>query len=541
MNRFGDPSIVSHYQFTRSSGATSRPQSSLPSKDAVTDMFNVGIDNRNQLHRSDSPVSSSSKRIVRHPVHIPTASVVVSPPILNERSSTPDQNLTPDRPSSAFVTSRFTRSMPVRLKSTAILIPISSNAEPISYQNFPKHNHEKRKVVNDKKRKKQQKQMFFDRQSETETWHRLRRSLVELKRLAATQDILISPSMSHFHCDGYTCTTLKETINEQQEEKKAASFKSESGMSSSFGAVYSSRELPRSNVITSKGTLYRSSLSKRPTEIYPKIVFEPLLVASKPIHYVTDKSNPPIKSRLKPPATAPSRSHSNYTIGLSSEEKQPDVFITDHSNDDNRSLPSTPPPPPITKTDQDIPPRKIVTPISTRMRPPSTLPINSTIKLKSQVARCRSATESKSSYTPMNKNNPRFIIIADEEHRIESWYHQYPFVLSDDLVSSFESKQSQQKVTISAYFIDDLQMSNPNITAKTFLQGKPFHINNDWKKYDVIFISNNIYEQVMIYLKTIVNLMKSSGKIVKIYQIKHDEDLKKQVRNICKQLQQQNI
>ncbi|CAF1477445.1 unnamed protein product [Rotaria sordida] len=74
---------------------------------------------------------------------------------------------------------------------------------------------------------------------------------------------------------------------------------------------------------------------------------------------------------------------------------------------------------------------------------------------------------------------PRFILIADEEHRIENWYHQYPFILADHLLTLFESKQLQQKSTISAHFIDDLELSKTNITAKTFLQGKPFHINND--------------------------------------------------------------
>ncbi|CAF4212992.1 unnamed protein product, partial [Rotaria sordida] len=76
-------------------------------------------------------------------------------------------------------------------------------------------------------------------------------------------------------------------------------------------------------------------------------------------------------------------------------------------------------------------------------------------------------------------NYPRFILIADEEHRIENWYHQYPFILADHLLTLFESKQLQQKSTISAHFIDDLELSKTNITAKTFLQGKPFHINND--------------------------------------------------------------
>ena len=193
--------------------------------------------------------------------------------------------------------------------------------------------------------------------------------------------------------------------------------------------------------------------------------------------------------------------------------------------------------PPLIKIEQEVSSRKIVTPSSTRVRAPSSIQLTSTIKLKSQPPRCRSATDIKSSY-PTTKQSLRFILIADQEHRIESWYHQYPFILSDDLLTLFESKQ---KSTISAYFIDDSQSTNPNIKAKTFLQGKPFHINNDWKKYDLIFISNHIYQKIIIHLQTIINLIKSSGKLIQIYQINHDEDLKKQIKTICKQLQQENL
>ncbi|UJR16487.1 hypothetical protein I4U23_003390 [Adineta vaga] len=553
MNRFADPSIASHYHFSRSAASTSRPQSSVPAKDAVTDMLNIGIDNRHELHRSES-LPFSIRRVVRHQVHIPTASLVASPPLLHPRSSTPEQNHTPERPLSASKSFRLSRSMPVRLKSTPITIPPRMGLEEVSYQNFPKQNHEKRKIAHDRKRRKQQRQFFSDKSAETETWHRLRRSLVELKRLATTQDILIDPITSLFNCDGHTCTTVKPTMSdahhqqqEQQEEKRVASFKSESGMSSLFGSGFSSRELTRTSLTASQSSLFRPMSAKRPTETYPRLVFQPLTVGSKPIHSVVDKTNSPIKTRERPPATAPSRtrSRSNFTSALPSEDKTPEVLITDHSNDDIPSLPSTPPPapspPPIAKIEpESTPPRKIVTPTPIRTRPPSTIPVTSTIKLKSSIVRCRSATESKPTYS-ISKNFPRFIIIADEEHRIEGWYHQYPFVLSDDLLSGFQSKQSQQKLTISAYFIDDTQISNPNISAKTFLQGKPFNINNDWKKYDLILISNNIYEKTMIYLKTIVNLMKSSGKLIKVYQVNHEEDLKKQVKNICKQVQQQNV
>jgi len=311
-------------------------------------------------------------------------------------------------------------------------------------------------------------------------------------------------------------------------------------MSSLFDSPSTARDLNRPSLTVSQNSFSRPLRAKRPpTENYPRSFFEPLIVASKPIHSPTDKTNPPIISRIKPPATAPSRSRANFVIAQSLEEKPPELPIADNFNDDNPSRSSTPTPPRIKREQENIS-RKIVTSSITRMRPPSSNPVTSTIKLRSKTPRCRSATETKPSYIA-NKNYPRFIIIADEDHRIESWYHQYPFLLGDDLITSFESNQSQPKPTISGYFIDDLQTSNPNITAKTFLQGKPFNVTNDWKKYDLVFISNNIYEQIMIHFKKIINLMKSSGKIIKIYQIQHDGDLKKQVRNICKQVQQQNI
>jgi hypothetical protein len=226
MSRFADPSIVSHYQFTRSSASTSRPQSSLTPKDAATDVFNIGTDTRIPVQRSDSSLLSI-KRVTRHHVRIPTASLVVSPPILNLRTSTPDQNNLFDRPSSASVGSRLSRPIPIRLKSAALKIPESTNTEEISHQNFPKKNYEKRKI---KQERKQQRQTFSDKYSETETWLRLRRSLVELKRLATTQEILIDPSASHFNCDGHSCKTIKQTIDELSEDKNAAMFKSDSGM-----------------------------------------------------------------------------------------------------------------------------------------------------------------------------------------------------------------------------------------------------------------------------------------------------------------------
>lgn len=500
MSRFADPSIVSHYQFSRSAASTSRPQSGVPTKD-------IGLDRRS----SSSP--SPAKQLTRHQVRMATASLVTSPPFLYPRSSTPERTLSPERPPSASRGLRLSRPMSVRLKPATLSIPASASIEEVSYQSFPKQSHERRMTAHDKKRKKQQLMSFSDKNAEAETWLRLRRSLVELKRLATTQDILLDPCTALFQGDGLTYTTVKHV----------------------------NREFNRPGLTTSQSTFSRPTSAKRPTETYSRLIFEPLVVASKPIHSGVDKTVPPVvKPRVKPPATAPPRSRLSVVSTRTFEDKRPELIVTDHSHDDVRSLPPTPPPPAVVKAESERPPRKIVTPTSTRTRTPSTVPLTSTIKLKTPVPRCRSATESKASIS-ISKNYPRFIVVADEEHRIESWYHQYPFVLSDDVLSSFESKPSAQRLTISAYFIDDLQTSNPNVSAKTFLQGKPFHLGNDWKKYDLILVSNHVYEQVMNYLTTIINLIQATGRMIKVHQVHHDEDLKKQVKSICKQVQQEHV
>ncbi|CAF3246481.1 unnamed protein product, partial [Rotaria sp. Silwood2] len=278
--------------------------------------------------------------------------------------------------------------------------------------------------------------------------------------------------------------------------------------SSSFGSALSSRDLNRGGITTSYNSFSRPRIAKRSTETYPRLIFEPFIIASKPIHpsLLTEINNSSSKQKIKVPTStsASTRPRPNSNIALFSEKKRAQLVLSDLSNYDNPPISLTPSPS-LFKIEQDIFPRKLLTSSSTRYRTPSSFQLTSTIKLKPQPPRCRSATDMKSSYS-MTKTYPRFILIADEEHRIESWYHQYPFILGDDLLTLFESKQSQQKLIISAYFIDDLQSSKANITAKTFLQGKPFHINNDWKKYDLIFISNNIYQQIIIYLQTIINL-----------------------------------
>ncbi|CAF0933003.1 unnamed protein product [Rotaria sp. Silwood1] len=537
MNHTEHPSLVSNYQFPRWSTTTSRPHSTLSSKDTANDIYQLGIDNRNEFQKSDL---STTKRIIQHHVRIPTSARYISPPPIDQSNSTPHHNTTLDRSSPTSMGSRYYRSIPVRMKSTALTVPISKGKEERSFQNFPKQTHEKRKITHERKRKKQQAQTLAEKYADTERWFQLRTSLAELKRLATTQEIIVDPTTSIFNCDGHSFATLKQIIAQQQEDKKASRLKSDLGISSSssFGSALSSRDLNRGSLTTSHSSFPRPRTSKRPTETYPRLIFEPFIVASKPIHpsLLTDINNLSSKQKIKSTRPRP-----NSTIAVFSGKRRSQLLLSDLSNYDNPSTSLTPSPP-LLKNEQDILPRKLLTSSSssTRPRPPSTFQLTSTIKLKPQPPRCRSATDIKSSYLT-TKNYPRFILIADEQHRIESWYHQYPFILGDDLLTLFESKQLQQKSTISAYFIDDLQISKANITAKTFLQGKSFNINNDWKKYDLLFISNNIYQKIIIYLQTILNLIKLSGKIIKIYQINHEEDLKRQVKNICKQLQQENI
>jgi hypothetical protein len=186
-------------------------------------MFKLSIANQNQIERSDS---LSTKRIIKHHVHIPTGTRLISPPSRNQPSPILDLNTKVIRSSTLPKNVRLYRSIPVRIKSTSLTIPISKNQEEISLKNFPKQTHEQRKLTHERKRKKQQAQILADKYAETDTWFQLRQSLSELKRLATTQDILIDPTTSFFNCDGQSFTALKQIINE--EDKKVAMLKSES-------------------------------------------------------------------------------------------------------------------------------------------------------------------------------------------------------------------------------------------------------------------------------------------------------------------------
>jgi len=285
----------------------------------------------------------------------------------------------------------------------------------------------------------------------------------------------------------------------------------------------------RTSLTASQNSLSRSRITRPSTKIYPRSILEPLIVAAKPIHtIVITGNNHSLKPKMNPPKSAPPRVRSPHSSYFS--EKRVQLSISDLSNNDDPPISLTPSP----NLDYVQEEEEGEEEVKTKIKIPLNISIKSTIKLKSQVPRCRSANDAKHSFL-LNKTYPRFILITDQEHRIESWYHQYPFIVSDDLIQSFQSKSN--KSTVEAYFIDDHQQKlNTNLIKKSYLQGKTFHINNDWKKYDLIFISNNIYEKIIINLQTIIKL---SGKLIHIYQINHNEDLKTQVKCICKQLYQQ--
>ena len=169
-------------------------------------------------------------------------------------------------------------------------------------------------------------------------------------------------------------------------------------------------------------------------------------------------------------------------------------------------------------------------------RAPSSVSLRSTIKLKSQIPRCRSALESKLSST-IHKPMPKFIVITDQEHRIESWYHHYPFIQSDDFLQYFQTKKG--KVTVLAYFLDDFPPSTyENPKPKLYLQGKPFSVNSDWENFDLIFVSKSIFQEVNVFLQVVLNRLRIPGKTIQVHQIDHQQDLKSQIRTICRQYQQ---
>ncbi|CAF2526955.1 unnamed protein product [Rotaria sp. Silwood2] len=538
MNYLDDSSLGNFYQFPSWPTTITRSQTSLPNKN-TNHMFKLRIDNRNQIE------TLSKTRLSRHNAMIARELRVFSPPPLHQPTPTPDICSTIDQ--SSLISSNYLpcHLKPIRVKSATLSVPVNTNSEEILLKNFPKQTHERRKLMQERIRQKQQ--TLKHAQADSDTWFQLRESLAELKRLATNEDVLVDPTTSIFNCDGFSFEALKQVINQQSQEIKVNKPKHESGKYSSMNTAPSSKIIRTPTMMpTSQNSLSRSRIKRRSTETYPHSTFELLTVATKPLHSpMLTANNHSIKTKTKQLQSSSAtsrriRSASPSIVIPSIIGKHVQLLASDVSNNDD-SLVSPIPSPRYQDLKQEEESEKAAGPAcpesSNCSEILSSVSLKSKIKLKPQISRCHSAMEIKSSF---NKNYPRFILITDQEHQIESWYHQYPFILSDDLLQSFQSK-SLNKTTTLAYFIDDYQQFiNSNITTKTILQGKPFHINNDWKKYDLIFISNNIYQDIIIYLQTIINLIiKSSGKIIHIYQINHHEDLKTQVRYICKQLNQQ--
>lgn len=466
MSFFEPISNVPNYQFQPWSSSSSRPQSGNRRNDSINDLSKLTIDNQK---------ASSSKMIREYHVHIPTGSRFPSPP--PQPNPSPDLT-TPslDNLSRKLSSARRYRSIPFRIKSTSLAIPTAKHPDEEPSRNFPRQTHEQRKVTHERKRRKQQAKLLADKYAESDSWFQLKRSLSELKRLATGEE----PS---FH----------------DEEQKSKFFYSESSNEINERNMQFSFFFGIGTSAFSTYEFHQNSFSRpRTSQASSRMVFQPTLGATKPIYPYSMPHPPqtPSKSRAHS-----SRSRRLFTTPLTAE-KRARLLLSDLSNEDNPPNTASPSPPMI-RIERDTLSQKRSTPSPTRIRPPSIIKLNPP--------------------TPHSVIDLKFICICDEEHRIECWYHQYPFIHSNDLLNLFQSKST----TISAFFTDDLP-------AKAVLQGKPFHIYNDWKKYDLIFISNTISERILPHLQNILNQNKS----IRISQLTHEENLKKQVKNLCKSFQQ---
>ena len=392
---------------------------------------------------------------------------LLSPPALYQPTPTPDVFSVMDDASSFTSHSR----VPGRISSTLFTLP---GNDRVLNRNFPKQSFERRQANEERRREKhQQRQRLID--NDDEQWFHLRQSLAELKRLTTNEELLIDPTTTLFNCDGYSFEALKQAME------------------------YSSlRSAPPSR------TSVTSSSSVHPrTQTYLRPGYHPLMVAAKPLHVSTSSVRNPSRSS----ATLRGRS-SSFKSPVPSGKAREQLVLSDLSIADD-----PPSPPPL---DPVLPPSPIVPP-----RAPSSLSLRSTIKLQNQVPRCRSAA---------SEVSPKFIIVTDPEHRIESWYHHYPFIAADDLREVFRSKDSG--TTVQAYFLEPTPSASP--PAKSYLQGKAFHSQLDWKKFDLILISDQVDGEIFAQLQAIVTLIRKSGPVIPIQQINHQQDLKSQIRAICR-------
>ncbi|CAF1527495.1 unnamed protein product [Adineta steineri] len=523
MNHFDDSNFLNPYQFPGWPTSTVRGCRSSSAKKFTSS---------NQNQHENSP----RQCFVQRSIHIPTETRVRTPPPLYPPTPTPDLYSIDDQESSVSSMIPSSRLTPVRIKSATLTVPIKTNSDETIQNSFAQQSHERRKIVQERKLRKQLAHKYSHLDSDV--WLQLRQASAPFKSLtttpAITEEHSTDRNASRLSCEKYSFETFKQETNQQEKDKQMNILKTKTD------SRPTSNIRLRPNTSRPRNTLSYSQMIKRQSEIDLQPAFEPFMVAAKPLHPSLLICNiNPSKSRFKltkPPSSAPPRFRSSPSSVLKPApvEKIDQLLISNPIPPDNPSIPLE-----IVKEEEkeeevnsSIP---IISEISPRPKTASNISLKSTIKLQTQISRCRSANDTKSSFT-LNKIPLRFILITDDEHRIESWYHQYPFIISEDFLQSFQVKPN--KSTIAAYFIDDYSHSlNYNKITNGQLQNKPFHINNDWKKYDLIFISDKIYRDVIIYLQTIINLIiKSSGKIIHIFQVNHNDDLKTQVTTICKQL-----
>ena len=262
-----------------------------------------------------------------------------------------------------------------------------------------------------------------------------------------------------------------------------------------------------------------------------RVFFDPLIIGSKTLHPSVVPTN---STRMTPKSrqtSVPSVRHLRPQTAIPPASTPIPVPSREPTMKLPPEHPATPPSPPEMRTMPIVASTGTTSSSVARARLRSGISMRSAIPLTGQIARCLSATDLSCSRTP-KKSSSRCLIIADEEHRIESWYHQYPFVLADDLLLVLGSKASSSTSSISAYFIDPTRSSHSNSTKKRSLQGTPFDVNADWNKFDQLLISDTIYEQIRIHLRSIVKQCRSKGHDIDICSIHHQQDLKTQLRDL---------
>ena len=361
---------------------------------------------------------------------------------------------------------------------------------------------------------------------------RFQQSPIGRHRFTQVEKDPVYSSKSILNSDGFSLQALKQIIGEQQRRTE------KSGSTLAFVAGGSSWNYrPLTSRPASLGKSFAYSVNQRQrANIDSRVKFEPLQVASKPMHrlLLLSAHRHPSRAKRRRNQSAPSRARPSIylpTAHLALPLTEPVI------RRDPKKTPLTTATYSCsveTNDEEDMSP--LVCPIEPSKHRPtlsSLISLKSTIKLEGQALRCRSANVVKSA-TPFHKTCPRFLVITDEEHRVESWYRHYPFIVGEDFLRSFRSSPKQANVP--AYFLDDVRRASTSLAGrKGLLQGTPFDLNTDWKKFDLILISTSIYSDVIYHLRTPIYLINASERSIEIHQVNHHEDLKTQVTFFCRQ------